>query len=269
MNAQESKLKDPQLTESLRCSPDGGIHRHGGSPMDIRVLLFVQEGSAKQKYIDALSACGVQVFVTSSFLGLSEDICSHTYHGLFLDLPTKMKAIKENKAYVYHLIEKFPVSHLQLDEATGNIRCFHFNRKYGSSLLDFINSQCLTFIPQKIRVDSRVEIHLPVLVYKHQDDKRPERSITYNISHGGCFIFSSRRWKEGHYIWIRMKDMEDVTLIHGQIRTVVKWGEPRQVPGIGVQFKDLSPLQTAELTTLFRLDSPLPLFKDIPIIEIL
>jgi len=108
-----------------------------------------------------------------------------------------------------------------------------------------------------------------VLVYKHQDDKRPERSITNDISPGGCFIFSNQRWKEGHYIWIRMKDMGDATLIHAQIRTVVKWGEPRQIPGIGIQFKDLSPSQTAELTKLFWIDSPLPSFSDSPIIEIL
>lgn len=74
--------------------------------MTIKVLLIVQEGRSKQKYLDALTGCGPQVFTTSSFTDLSEEICSHKYHGLFcLDLPTKMKAIKENKAYVYRLVE--------------------------------------------------------------------------------------------------------------------------------------------------------------------
>ncbi len=216
------------------------MYKQGGSRMDIRVLLFVQAGRAKQKYIDALSDCGVQVFVTSSFHDLSEEVCSQTYHGLFLDMPTKMKAIKENKAYVYHLVEKFPVSHLQVDDTTGEIRCFHFNQKAGSTLLDFINSQCRTFTPQKIRADSRVEINLHVLVYKDKDDKRPERSVTKNISHGGCFIFSTRRWNGGSDLWIRFKDLPDTPPIHAQIRTVVKWGETRQIPGIGVKFEDLS-----------------------------
>lgn len=221
---------------------------------DIRVLLFVQEGIAKQKYLDALSACGIQVFVTSSFFALSEEICSHTFHGLFLDIPTKMKAIKENKAYVYRLVERFPVSHLQMDAGSREIRCFHFNRKYGHTLLDFINTQCRAFIPQKIWVDARTEIHLPVLVYKHRDDKRPERSITIDLSLGGCFIFSSRRWKEGQHIWVRFKDVSDALPIHACINTVVQWGKPRQIPGIGVQFKELSSLQATELAKFFRLD---------------
>ncbi len=218
---------------------------------DIRVLLFVQDEGAKQKYLDALSLCGAQVFVTASFFDLSAEICSRTYHGLFLDLPTKMKAIKENKAYVYRLVERFPVSHLQMAAGSSEIRCFHFNRQYGSSLLDFINNQCRTFIPQKIRMDKRENIHLPVLVYKHQADKRPERSITNDLSSGGCFIFSSRRWKEGHDIWIRFMDFADPLPIRAHIKTVVKWGKARQIPGIGVQFTDLSPLQVTALAKLF------------------
>ena len=220
---------------------------------DLRVLLFVQEGSAKQKYLDALSQCGAEIFVSSSFFDLNAEICNRTYHGLFLDLPTKMKAIKENKAYVYRLVERFPVSHLQLAAGSNEIRCFHLNLKNGSTLLDFINNQCRTFVPQKIRLDARKEIHLPVLVYKHQADKRPERSITNDLSSGGCFIFSSRRWKEGHDIWIRFKDSADPLPIHAEIKTVVKWGKPRQIPGIGVQFKDLSPLQAAEFSSFFEL----------------
>lgn len=214
---------------------------------DIRVLLFVQEGSAKEKYLYALADCGAQVFVTSSFFDLSEEICSRTYHGLFIDLPTKMKAIKENKAYVYRLVQRFPVSHLQMDGGSGEIRCYHLNRQLGSTLIDFINSQCRTFIPQKIRLDARATIHLPVLIYKHQADKRPERSITNDLSSGGCFVFSCRRWREGQDILIRFKNISDPRPLPGHIKTVVKWGTPRQIPGIGIQFTDVSPSQAAAL----------------------
>lgn len=229
---------------------------------DIRVLLFVQEGRAKQKYLEALLDCGVQVFVTSSFLDLSKEICNQTYHGLFLDMPTKMKAIKENKAYVYHLVEKFPVSHLQADDETGEIRCFHFNQKSGRTLLDFINSQCRNFVPQKIRTDARVEIHLPVLVYRHLADKRPERSATKDVSPGGCFIFSSRRRKSGEAIWLRFKGISDPQPIVAQIQTVIQWGQARQIPGIGLKFKDLSPQQAAGLAEVCRPDDHLRVIED-------
>lgn len=221
---------------------------------DIRVLLFVQEDQARQKYLKALTECGAQVFVTSTFFDLSEEICNHTYHGLFLDLPTKMQAIKSNKAYVHRIVERFPVAYLRIDRTSNEIRCFHFNRKGGRTLLDFINGQCRTFIPQKIRLDTRENIHLPVLVYKHHNSKRPERSITKDISLGGCFIFSSRQWKAGQDIWIRFNDIADPQPIRARIKMVVKWGKPRQIPGIGVQFKDLSEIQAAELANIFRPD---------------
>ncbi len=221
---------------------------------DIRVLLFVQEGQARLKYLEALTACGAQVFVASSFFDLSAEICNHTYHGLFLDIPTKMQAIKDNKAYVYRLVERFPVSYLQIDRESGEIHCFHFNQKDGRTLLDFINGQCRTFLPQKIRLDTRENIHLPVLVYKRYDSKRPERSITKDLSPGGCFIFSSRQWKTGHDLWIRFMDITDPRPIHARIQVVVKWGKPWQIPGIGVQFKDLSAMQADELAKLFQPD---------------
>jgi hypothetical protein len=215
--------------------------------MEIRVLLFVEEGRARQKYLEALSGCGARVFVTSSYSDLSEEICNQTYHGVLLDLPTKMKAIKDDKAYVYRLVEKFPVAHLQVDEKSGDVRCFHAQQKSRGTLFDFIDNQCRMFRPSKIRADARKEIFLPVLIYKYREDKRPERSITRDISSGGCFIFSTRRWKTGHFIWIQVKDLSDTSLIHAQIRAVVKWGETRQVPGIGVQFIDLSQSQAEEL----------------------
>ncbi|MBU1567430.1 MAG: PilZ domain-containing protein [Proteobacteria bacterium] len=242
------ELLSPHVDTRLKVAGDGA---------DIRVLLFVQEGAAKQMYLDALSECGVQVFVSTSFFDLTDEICSNTYHGLLIDVPAKMKAIKENRAYVYRLVERFPVSHLQMDMGSGEVRCYHVNRKFGGTLLDFINNQCRTFIPQKIRRDAREEVHLPVLVYKHQDDKRPERSITEDLSLGGCFIISSRRWKEGQDVWIRFKDISDPLPIRVSIHRVVKWGKPGQIPGIGVQFKDLSPLQNAELANFFfKLDAP-------------
>lgn len=215
--------------------------------MEIRVLLFVEEGRSRQKYLEALSRCGAKVFVTSSYSDLSEEVCNQTFHGVLLDLPTKMKAIKEDKAYVYRLVEKFPVAHLQIDEKSGEVRCFHAQQKSRGTLVDFIDKQCRLFNPLKIRANSRKEIFLPVLIYKHIEDKKPERSITKDISSGGCFIFSTRRWKTGHYIWVQVKGLSDTSPIYAQIRTVVKWGEPLQIPGIGVQFIDLSHSQAEEL----------------------
>jgi hypothetical protein len=64
-------------------------------------------------------------------------------------------------------------------------------------------------------------------------------------------------------VWIRFKDIDDTLPIHALIKTVVKWGEPRQIPGIGVQFKDLSALQVAELAKCVRPNYLRPSLNDI------
>jgi len=77
--------------------------------------------------------------------------------------------------------------------------------------------------------------------------------VTKNISTGGCFIFSTHRWKEGDDIWIKFNEISDLTLIQAQVRTVLKWGESRQIPGIGVKFINLSKPQAEEIARLIKI----------------
>lgn len=219
-----------------------------GQNAETRVLLIVQKEALRQRYLDALAVSGVRVFVTSSFFQLSEEIGSQTYHGLLIDLLTKMKAIKENRAEVYRLAEQFPVAHLKIDPRTGEIRCFYVGRVSGSTLIDFIGTQCLNREPRRIRSASRKELHLPVLIYRSSESKRSERTFTKDITPNGCFIISTRRRKEGDEVILRFPDLNDTAFIKAQIQTVVKWGKGRQMPGIGVIFRDMSPSQAAEFS---------------------
>lgn len=218
--------------------------------MDIRVLLIAQNDNARKTYLSALENCDVQVFVSESFQDLSAEICRHAYHGIFLDLQTKMKAIKTNKNYVYGLVDNFPVCQLKINEQNGEIDCFHHTQKLGGTMLDFIKNECRNFVPRMIRADNRKDIHLNVILYKHKNEIHSERSATINISKGGCFIFSTREWEEGSDVWIQLKELEDDTLISGRIRHIVRWGESARIPGIGVEFRDISVSQSEEISRL-------------------
>jgi Tfp pilus assembly protein PilZ len=218
--------------------------------MDIRVLLIAQNDSARKAYLSSLEKCAVRVFVSESFQDLSREICSHAYHGIFLDLQTKMKAIKANKNQVYGLVDNFPVCQLKLNDHTGEIDCFHHSQKFGDTMLDFINNECRNFVPRMIRSDRRKKLHLNVVLYKHQDEIQPEFSATINISKGGCFIFSTRQWEEGGEVWMQIKELTDHSLINGQIRHVARWGESMQIPGIGVEFRSISASQIEEISNL-------------------
>jgi hypothetical protein len=235
---------------------DGGGESSGerkkDKPTDIRILLFVQDDAACRKYLEVLSTLGVKVFVSPSFFHLHEEICRQSYHGLLLDMQTKMQALKENKTEVYRLAEKFPVAHLQYDRQTDGVRCFHAGWQAGRTLGDFIEHQCRGGVPQKIRSSKRKEIHLPVLVFRHRETQRPERAITRNISAGGCFIISSHQWQAGHEIFLVFPELQDKGRIRAQIRSVVVWGQGHAIPGIGVHFLELSPSQAAELENVCR-----------------
>ena len=227
--------------------------RKNNGATEIRVLLFVQDNDACRRYLEVLSVLGVKVFVSPSFFQLSEEIHQQTYHGLLFDMPTKMQALKENKTEVYRLAEKFPVAHLQFDRQTGAIRCFHAGWQSGRTLNDFILHQCRGTAPRKIRTSARKEVHLPVLVFRHGESKRPERTITLNISAGGCFLISSRKWTTEREIFLGFPELEDKQRIRAQIRSVVPWGMGHGIPGIGLLFLELSLSQATELEKLCRL----------------
>lgn len=91
-----------------------------------------------QRYLNALADTEAQVFVASSFFHFNESIINQTYHGLFIDVLTKMEAIKENKAEVYRLTERFPIAHLKVDQRTGNVCCFYGGNLPERKIKDFV-----------------------------------------------------------------------------------------------------------------------------------
>jgi len=103
--------------------------------MDIRVLLIAQDDTVRKEYLSAIEKYAVQVFVSESFQDLSREICGQSYHGIFLDLHTKMKAINKNKNLVYGLVENYPVCQLKFDDQTGEINCFYHSQKLGGTLV--------------------------------------------------------------------------------------------------------------------------------------
>ena len=252
----EARLRDKHNKDDLRRASVAAMTKteeKEDGPNEIRLLLFVQDDTACRKYLEVLSVLGVKVFVSPSFFHLSEELRRQTYHGLLFDMPTKMRALKENKTEVYRLAEKFPVAHLQRDRQTDTVRCFHAGWQAGRTLDDFILQRCQGGVPQKISASTRKELHLPVLVFRHGESKRPERAITSNISAGGCFIISGRSWTTGHEIFLAFPELQDKERIRAQIRSVMPWGMGHEIPGIGVRFLELSPSQTTELESLCRL----------------
>lgn len=216
----------------------------------VRVLLIVQDEVSRQKYVPAIADTGAQVFTTASLFHFDEAIAQQTYHGIFLDVLTKMAAIKENKAEVYRLTERFPAAHLRIDKKTGAIQCFYVSHHPGGSIRDFVDKLGRASEPVTMRISPRIALHLPVLVYRSPESKRPERAVTKDVSPQGCFIVSFRRRKRGEIIILRFPGLADAAGIKAQVRNVVKWGDGGQLPGFGVKFEELSLSQVNALSAI-------------------
>ncbi len=223
--------------------------------MDINILLVVHNEESREKYKIAAQKLGVNVVAVPSFFNLDQAITEKRYHGLLVDLQTKLKAAREDEEFVRNIVDKFPVAALNINKNNQNIKALSYGQQRGGTLEDFINKECRYFAPRRFRYHVRKQIHFNLIVSKGNSFKEGdcERTATIDVSKGGCFIFSIQRWAMGQDIWFIIKELKDNAPIHGQVRHYVPWGSELQLPGIGVEFISIKECQLKEICDDYRL----------------
>lgn len=216
----------------------------------MKLILICKEGEARQAYLNEMAAIGVDIDVVSSYSEFLSTKAINPYHGLMIDLVTQMKMSAEEKNIAKDMLGFYPAIQLKWDAESGSIRNISFgNRTTSSSLKDFINTECQSFKARAIRLNMRKMVHFNVLLSNDEamDEKNLERTVTINISKSGCFLFSGWAWTKYSTAWFIINDLQDKTLIAGDIRWSVEWGKRRVIPGIGISFKEIKPSQIEEL----------------------
>jgi len=181
------------------------------------------------------------------------------YLGFIIDLRTLIKTKPGDKSIIYELMESFPVMHIShsLDKKTikGNIGNNSYNDK---KLFDyFLNDLCPHFYPRGMRTFKRKNLYLNVYLALSPDASGDEfiKANSGNISEGGCFIITTQpipKDKSGD-IYVIIKELADQRPIASTVKWALPWGQAtRHLPGVGVEFKDLSTSQRAEIRTLIR-----------------
>ena len=185
--------------------------------MDIRLFLVAREGEARSAYHEAIKELGVKVVAVPSLKGLDGTVTDLFYHGVMVDMPTKIDALKKDKEFIYSTLRKFPVAHLNLERATGKIRVFYLGQKIGATLKDFVSQECRPFTPHKLGYHIRKQIHFNVILSKDKDirTENHERTVTVDVSERGCFVFSVQEWDLGDTAWLIIKELGDDTPICG------------------------------------------------------
>ena len=213
--------------------------------MKTRVILIVKQDTAKQAYLKALEPLDVKVDTASSFKELHQFMEQTRYNGILVDLITKIKTSGAEIAWANEVLEQFPVIQLKWDPKASRINTLLLGQSKGLGDLDyFIKEQCRRFSARPIRTDVRKKVHFNVILNK--SELAPNKgipTITMDVSKGGCFIYTVAKHELNAHVLFTIKELSDPKPINGEVRWKRPWGAMMEIPGIGIQFTDLSNAQ--------------------------
>lgn len=218
----------------------------------VRVLLVVTDPVARDFYCRELASCRAEVMVVEKLFPLSEEMAQQRFNGLLFDVKAKMGEIRFHKAEVYRLTSRFPTANLQVDIDRQTIRLFHPGPGGEKSLADFIEKRCCHSPALKILNAPRKELHLPVLLSVGEAKPRARKVVTRDFSPGGCFLVSYQKYQIGRKVRLLFSEFDALGPLTAEVRSVVIWGQDRQLPGIGVRFLELTPEQEEMLNQLYE-----------------
>ena len=218
------------------------------------ILLICREGKSRQMYQAELALPGVSLICVQA---LMEFFCRGVYcplNGILVDMPTYMRSSEEEKRLLTDLVVLFPALRLRCQEATGEIRTLPFGTAYPGNTPPavFVQNYCASTVPRKIRTSERSPLNTPALLSRALpvENLSGARSVTVNVSRGGCFLVCFEQWAVGDRGWLVLPELEDNAPIAVEVCSVRLWGEQHVLPGVGVKFIQLAGAQKAELNRL-------------------
>lgn len=225
--------------------------------MSIKLALVSPEGEIRGIYARAIKALDVQCDVVTTFKELYYSMEKVPYNGILIDLATKTKAPHDDLGLVENVLGNFPVLYLKWEEQTKSIKTYYPGQQLvGGDLGDFVGKQCCSFDARTISTEKRLGFHHCILLSKDSAFREGniERTITLNVSEGGCFIFTNQEWEIRSNVWIIVKGISDESPIIGGVRWFFKWGTRGQAPGIGIKFLQIKEAQMHEICSTKSID---------------
>ncbi|MGA1825918.1 MAG: PilZ domain-containing protein [bacterium] len=220
--------------------------------MKIRLLLVVADDDARMHYQEAINRMGVEYDTVSSLTELFRELIRTPYNGILLDVPTKVKATKDESILVHDLLEAFPVIRLRWDRNEGKIRTLFYGQPKENNTIDhFVNHTCRCFQARSARSNRRVTLYANVILSKTAIFSPEDivRTITIDVSKEGCFIYSSDAFEHCQKVWFIIKELKDETPLSAEVRWIVEWGKTMRPPGIGVKFLDINTSQAEMISS--------------------
>jgi Tfp pilus assembly protein PilZ len=220
----------------------------------VRLVFVVEERVAVAPYLDAVRSEADAVTVVATVDELFPLMAREAFNGILLDVPTLVRATSAEKASLYDLLQVFPTLRVKWDPRSETVRALFYDRVPGpeAGLGSFVRQVCAHFSARIIRLRDRISVHLNVMVseipsFSHEGVMR---TVSLNLSHGGCFLITSDPWPQGTRLWLRMLELADQAPIAVEVRWRKPWGVSPGIAGAGVRFLELTDGQRDEVVEL-------------------
>ncbi len=221
---------------------------------DTTILLICREGQGRRLYQEELEQPGIVLICVRTLMEFFRPGVYCPLNGIFVDMPSYMRFTDEEKRIMTELVTIMPALRLKCNESTGEIRSLPFEKAApgNSSPTVFVQEHCKAAPKRKIRTSERTLLNMPTLLNRGVpvEDVVGARSVTANISCGGCFLIYFEQWCVGDRGWLILTELTDSTPVQVEICSIRPWGERRSLPGMGVKFIEVTESQNAELTRL-------------------
>jgi hypothetical protein len=212
-------------------------------------LAFYCDTRAATEQVTRLQEAGFDVVHVSRVSELfNTQNCDTAYHGLILCTVSYQRATTEIKATLDTFAKLFPTRYSVYD-SDSKLRLF---TKDLQEDIEAFFVCCDTFVARPIRRHPRTSAHLTAEISRDHEFKNAERTITFNLSQDGCFIFSSKDWAVNETLWIQFAHLADIPPIQSKIQWLAPWKKSK-LPGFGVHFRYVTAQQKEALQKYLKM----------------
>lgn len=195
-------------------------------------LLFSDPSDALNLYRAELHRLDVGHDWVISLHDIRTQLSRNAYHGVLIELPSRMRADELDRDFVQELEGYFPATNLQFNPAGEKIRCAS-PKWMGGSFEDFIRTN-LELPARKIRNETRQSINLNVIVHDRDQERRVN---TVDLSPSGCFIWDPVPMEPGMDVELVFDGFSD-QVVRATVVWIRNWGQKRRPCGYSLRFKN-------------------------------
>lgn len=226
--------------------------------MAVTVLLVVGDVPHREQYLAHLPAFDVDVVVAPSLLRAPDEEPGG-YLAVLLDVGAAARATPGERVLLTEIERRLPTARVRWDARQDQILCLPSGPigAGASGLADFLARAVEHRHGHRLRRHARVSLHLNVAL--EPDDGDPTgslRSVTFDLSVGGCFVVTHAPWPVGARGTLTACELGDTPPIPVEVCGAVPWGLPLRVPGMGLRFVTLDVATRAAIEGLVSAASP-------------